>query len=305
MSQAANDPAQNQPPPPPIDANNPLRIAVFGDTPQADAIEYVLQNPILKIMRVSEKTGLTVDQAIRFQPALSFICVHTPTKIDQGVVDASRVEDPVLKLIEHTESMVVLKSTVTPDILIRIYNSFFGDDGPHRFVYNPDFIPAEGNYAQHFVNQEYMIIGGTPTAAEKIANFYEIFSLCKAREYIKMEAVEAAFVKYGINSFLATKVTFFNQLADLVQKYRCNYNVVARGIGMDPRVGPSHTYVPGFDMERGYGGNLPKDVRAFHSFSTYKPGAAPQDTEFSLLGTVMEINERYRNPEGTPNVDNG
>lgn len=294
---AAND-QQQGPPPAPLDENNPLRVAIFGDTDQADAVEYAFGNPLIKILRVSEKTMITVDDAINFKPQVSFICTHTPTKIDKGVVDASRVEDPILKLMEHTDGLVILKSTVTPDIIMRIYNSFFGDDGPARFVYNPDFITGSGDTRQQFIDQPFHIFGGAPKAAEGAAAFYELFSLCKSTESIKMEAMEAVFVKYGVNSFLATKLTFFNEFAEIVRKFKCNYNTVARGIGMDPRIGHSHTNVPGFDGQSGFGGDfLPKDTKAFHTFSKFNPVGAGKDTEFELLGKVIEINDAYRNKE--------
>ena len=80
-----------------------------------------------------------------------------------------------------------------------------------------------------------------------------------------MNLAEASFVKYGINTFLATKVTFFNQLFDVMKDFGdVNYSRVSKAIGSDPRIGLGHTKVPGFDKKKGYGGAcFPKDVRAF------------------------------------------
>ena len=99
-----------------------------------------------------------------------------------------------------------------------------------------------------------------------------------------MTAVEASYVKYTINAFLATKVTFFNQLYDAVGD-EGNFNKIIRAVGADPRIVTGHTKVPGFDHKRGFGGAcFPKDTKAFTEFSD----------KLSLLERVIEINNEYR-----------
>ena len=76
-----------------------------------------------------------------------------------------------------------------------------------------------------------------------LAQLYDIYSLCMPTEFIFMSPVESAFVKYGVNSFLATKVTFFNQLYDSISRFGCNFPTVANAIGKDERIGIGHTRV--------------------------------------------------------------
>jgi UDP-glucose 6-dehydrogenase len=100
-----------------------------------------------------------------------------------------------------------------------------------------------------------------------------------------MSPTDASFVKYGINTFLATKLTFFNELYDTIKDFGGNYGRIANAIGTDPRIGQSHTRVPGFDGKRGFGGAcFPKDVSAFINFTTHMP----------LLEYVMDRNNKYR-----------
>jgi len=234
-----------------------------------------------------------------------FICTETEVNEKTGFVDASFVEDAVLKLIEHTEALTVVTSTLTPDIVDRLYNSMF-EDGVDRFVYNPQFFTSHDTEEQ-FVNADHQILGGTERATAELAEIYEVFSLCRARDYYRMSGCEASFVKYAVNSFLATKVTFFNQLYDLVNSYFCSYNMVVNAVGKDPRVGIGHTRVPGYDRERGYGGEkLPRDLDAFLKFSEGKDRHGNK-ISFDLLEKVAEINERYRKTtsNGENNERNG
>ena len=83
-----------------------------------------------------------------------------------------------------------------------------------------------------------------------------------------MSAQDASFVKYGINSFLATKVMWFNQFKDLIDFHGADYDNIATAIGTDPRITHSHTQVPGPDGRKGYGGAcFPKDTNALAQFA--------------------------------------
>ena len=98
--------------------------------------------------------------------------------------------------------------------------------------------------------------------------------------------MEASFVKYGINSFLATKVLWFNQFKDLIDAHDSRYSVVANAVGYDERIGNGHTKVPGFDGKKGFGGScFPKDTAAIAKFAQGK---------LSVLEEVMEVNNVYR-----------
>ena len=276
----------------PISPKNPFRLGIVGHGFVGRAVEYAFTHPLIDLHITDPKYDSDIDSMVEFSPMCVFVCAPTPMNPETGFVDASIVEDAVLKLIEHTEALVVVKSTITPDIIDRLYNSMF-DDGVDRFVYNPEFL-TEKSAEEQFVNAPFHVLGGAERATAELMEIYDYFSLCSSNEYMRMSAAEASFVKYGINSFLATKVTFFNQLFDLVNSFGCSYNIVTRAMGLDDRVGIGHTRVPGYDRKRGFGGAcLPKDTTAFLKFSEFKT----EDGEvisFDMLDKVLEINNRYR-----------
>ena len=259
-----------------------LRIGIVGHGFVGGAVDYAFTHPDIVKFYVDPKHDTTIDDLLDWKPHVSFVCAPTPMS-DSGFVDASIVEDAVLKLLEHTEGGVVIKSTITPDIVDRLYSSVFEDD-IKRLTINPEFL-TESNAKEQFVSAPYHIIGGHPDATQGLAQLYDVYSLCTANEYVLMSGPEAAFVKYGVNSFLATKVTFFNQMYDAVQKFGCNFPTVANAIGKDARIGVGHTRVPGYDGKRGYGGAcFPKDTKAFTLF----------DTDLTLIEKCVNINNEYR-----------
>ena len=174
--------------------------------------------------------------------------------------------------------MIVLKSTVTPDITDRLSKQFA------NFVYNPEFL-TEKNANEDFVNQFMLVLGGSTENTHNLLKMYNEHSICRPCPVFHMSAAEASFVKYGINTFLATKVTFFNQMYDVAKEHGVNYNTIISAIGSDPRISHSHTTVPGFDNKRGFGGAcFPKDTAAFNAFAKY----------FSILNESIKINNEYR-----------
>jgi UDPglucose 6-dehydrogenase len=271
-----------------INPNNKLRMGIVGHGFVGKAVEYAFTHDMIEHFLVDPNYDTTIDDLIEDSPQVVFVCAPTPMS-DSGFVDASIVEDAVLKLINHTNAFVVVKSTITPDIVDRIYNSIPEEDFD-RFAYNPEFL-TEKSACEDFVNAKFHVLGGTESACDELAKLYEIFSNCASTNFYRMSGCEASFVKYGINSFLATKLTFFNQFKDLVSSFDCSYNVVSRAIGADDRVGIGHTRVPGPDRKKGFGGAcLPKDTTALLKFSETRT----DDSLFSLLENVLTINDKYR-----------
>ena len=269
--------------PSPQEMGEKLRIGIVGHGFVGGAVDYAFTHGDVVKFYVDPKYDTTVDDLLEWKPHVTFICAPTPMSED-GFVDASIVEDAVLKLLEHTEGGVVVKSTITPDIVDRLYSSVFEDD-LKRLTINPEFL-TESSSKEQFVMAEYHIIGGHPDACQGLAQLYQIYSLCTANEFVFCSGPEAAFIKYGVNSFLATKVTFFNQLFDSIAKFGCNFPTVISGITRDNRVGVGHTRVPGYDGKRGFGGAcFPKDCKAFTLF----------DTDLTLIDKCVSINNDYRN----------
>jgi UDPglucose 6-dehydrogenase len=190
---------------------------------------------------------------------------------DDGSIDTSILDGVLEQVADH--KMVVVKSTVTPDIISK-----------YDVIYNPEFL-TESSSKEQFVSAKFHILGGPSHRTAWLEGFYKKYSLCDHADFYHMTAEEASFVKYSINSFLAMKVTFFNQLFDVVTSTPANFNVVIKAIAADDRIGSSHTKVPGFDGKQGYGGAcFPKDTSAFVNYSD----------KLTLLEKCIMINNEYR-----------
>ena len=279
----------------PEDRPSRFGIGIVGHGFVGQAVEYAFTHPMVDFTFFDPKYNTSLDdlssKTLEETPTCFFICAPTPSN-DDGSVNSSIVEESVIRCLNETDSLVIVKSTITPDAIDRIYQQITIAQSD-RFAYNPEFL-TEKNAKADFVTAKFHVVGGTPQAVMEVIDIYEIFSACESNDYHRMSAYEASFVKYTINSFLSTKITFFNQLYDLVNMYGCNYNTILRAAGKDDRVGMGHTRVPGFDGKRGFGGAcLPKDTRAFLNFSTnYDEDGNVQS--FDLLEKVLDINSTYR-----------
>ena len=272
-----------------------FHIGIVGHGFVGQAVEYAFTHPMVDFTFYDPKYNKPIESLqetpTEDQPQCFFICAPTPSN-DDGTVNSTIVEAAVANCLSFSEALVVVKSTITPDSIDRLYNAM-NKEQADRFVYNPEFL-TEKNAKADFVSAKFHVVGGTPESVMECIDIYEVFGACESNDYHRMTAYEASFVKYTINSFLSTKITFFNQLYDLVNMYGCNYNTVVRAAGKDDRVGMGHTRVPGFDGKRGFGGAcLPKDTRAFLNFSTYEHEDGGM-VSFDLLQKVLDINTSYR-----------
>lgn len=208
-----------------------------------------------------------------------FVCVPTPMS-DDGAIDSSIVENVIEELGKQDHGMIVLKSTVLPTIVEKFSKLY------DNFIYNPEFL-TERNYADDFVNPPMHIFGGPRDLAELLLEYYNVYSKCKPCPVHFMTAKEASFVKYTINSFLATKVAWFNELYDLMGNHGVEYDTVLDAVLDDSRIGSSHTKVPGPDGKRWFGGAcFKKDVAALVNFAS--------DDEMNILKMANLVNNRGR-----------
>jgi UDPglucose 6-dehydrogenase len=260
--------------------NPKLKIAIIGHGFVGKAVDYGFNHRSLEKIIIDPKIGTSiemVDQSV----AVAFVCVPTAMG-DDGKMNSSIVEEVVDYLKSNMNGLIIIKSTITPDVIEKLVSIAIG--GRAQVVYNPEFLAEKSAY-EDFVNPAMHIFGGQITATAEVQNLYECYSSCKPCPSYHMTASEASFVKYGINSYLATKVLWFNQFYDTVENHGGNYNTVIKAITTDPRVGMSHTAVPGFDGKRGYGGAcFPKDTSAFAKF----------DPTFTILRKVIAINNTLR-----------
>ena len=194
-----------------------------------------------------------------------FVCVPTPMYED-GECD-TRIVDSVIQDI-HCECQsigknitIVCKSTMPPGTSERLNKL----SDRVNVLFSPEFL-TEANSIEDFKNQTRLIIG-TPEGHHHnpdIDVIRESFNVAFPKaEIVNMKSSEAEMVKYTTNLFLATKISFFNDIYELCQSLNLDYNNIKDATLKDPRIGNSHTAVPGPDGDRGYGGHcFPKDMQA-------------------------------------------
>ena len=189
-----------------------------------------------------------------------FVCVPTPMK-NTGECDTSIVESVLEELNENcSEHLVILKSTVPPTTTAKFNEKYTN----FSIVFNPEFL-TEANYIKDFVCCNRVILGGTKEATVKAAEIY--YKRFPSKAIVETTFETAEMVKYVANTFLATKVSFANEIKQVCDKIDVNYNNLITFSRLDDRLGNSHWAVPGPDGQLGFGGScFPKDVNALISF---------------------------------------
>jgi nucleotide sugar dehydrogenase len=211
--------------------------------------------------------------------SLVFICLPTPMNSD-GSCDISIVENMITKFSSQT--IIVNKSTVPPGTTER-FNAKYKN---LQIVFNPEFL-TERNAVQDFNNQNRIIIGGPRPATTNVKNIFS--KVFPNAHIIKTGSTHAEMIKYFTNSFLATKVSFANEIYDLCVKLDLDYDKVIEYSVLDKRIGKSHLNVPGPDGHLGFGGHcLPKDLSALIKLSD-EMGSINY-----LLKSVIKTNDTIR-----------
>ncbi len=209
-----------------------------------------------------------------------FLCVGTPP-MEGNRPNLSYVYDAYMRLyplLVKNSSVLVVKSTVPPGTA-NVMHSMWDKTTPGQavpIVSNPEFL-REGHAVEDFMYPDRVVIGSTdPRAAESLANLY----LPLNSPIFVTDSSTAEFIKYASNAFLATKVSFINEMSVLCDKLGVDVTNVSKGIGMDPRIGKDY-----LRAGIGYGGScLPKDVGAL-SYLARSHGYKP-----ALLDAVVQVN---------------
>ncbi len=150
-------------------------------------------------------------------------------------------------------------------------------------VSNPEFL-REGVAVDDFMKPDRVVIGTTSERAKKVLNDLYLPFVRQGNPIIYMDEKSAELTKYAANSFLATKITFMNEIANLCERFGADVDMVRKGIGSDERIGKRFLF-PGI----GYGGScFPKDVQALAK------SAKDVSYDFKILDAVMEINEKQK-----------
>jgi UDPglucose 6-dehydrogenase len=234
---------------------------------------------LAELVREAREGGLLrfTDDLAGAAPTASvvFCAVGTPPK-PNGEADTSAVEE-VVEAARRLGSgrLFVIKSTVPVGTTDRVSRRL-----PGPVVYNPEFL-REGSAVEDFFHPYRVVIGTrTPVAAAVLEALYRPLGA----PVVRTDPPTAEMIKYASNAFLATKVSFINEIAHICEYVGADVSRVAEGMGLDPRIGP-HFLRPGI----GFGGScLPKDLRALLET------AREYLLEPALLQAVLRVNEAQR-----------
>ncbi len=246
-----------------------------------------LEDLVLKNMREGRLSFSTSIQDGVASSLVIFIAVGTPSK-DDGSADLRAVEEVAKEIARHMDGykVVVVKSTVpvgTCRRLKQLIRDHQKNPSPFDIVSNPEF-QREGSAVEDFMRPDRVTIGAE--SEQSIAIMKDIYSALYLIEtpFVITSLETAEMIKYAANSFLATKVTFINEIANLCEKVGADVHHVARAMGLDGRIGKKFLH-PG----PGYGGScFPKDTRALSKIAREKGYV------FKILDSVIEVNEEQK-----------
>ena len=179
-----------------------VKIGIIGYGFVGKAIEFGFSKNT-EVIKIDPKLNTTLNDLRNFQPEVCFLCLPTPM-LKNGQ-DTSIIETVVNEINElNIDSIIVIKSTILPAAIKKIFNS-----SNNPVVYNPEFL-REKHYEYDFENPEMIILSGDKKSVKNIKELYSNNSICKSLNFTEMDISAASLAKYAINSFLASKVIFFN-----------------------------------------------------------------------------------------------
>jgi len=242
--------------------------------------EIVMEN--IKEGRLSFTTSLV--RGLK-EAELVFICVGTPQDDKTGAANLSHVWNVAKEIGENIKDykVIVTKSTVpvgTNERIKRIVGKYAPKGVTFDVASNPEFL-REGSSVEDMCNTDRVVIGSdSKKALKKLRKLYDHLNTV----IVETDLRSSEMIKYASNSFLATKISFINEMAQICERAGADISQVAYGMGLDRRVG-KYFLRAGI----GYGGScFPKDVAALYKTST------DQAYDFKLLRSVMEVNENQR-----------
>ena len=233
-------------------------------------------------LRFTTDIKAAVEQAL-----VIFLAVGTPPKED-GSADLAHIEAAARSIAEHMNGykVIVTKSTVpvgTGEHLRTLIREHQKKQNNFGIVSNPEFL-REGAAIDDFMRPDRVVIGSRDEEAIAIMrDLYRPLYLIET-PFVTTSLEAAEVIKYAANAFLATKISFINEIANLCDQIGCDVHDVARGIGMDRRIGSKFLH-PG----PGFGGScFPKDTRALSAV------ARQFKSDSLIVDAVIEVNRRQR-----------
>lgn len=196
----------------------------------------------------------------------SLIYVALPTPMNkEGHCDISIVESVVNEICKTKDfKIIIVKSTVPPGTTQRLQNKYT----EHNILFCPEFL-TEANYINDYLHQDLMVVGISDRVAQTTVDaiLEEQVSVIKSVNHcVVVDSTAAEFYKYTANVFLATKVSFANEMDSIGKQYGIEWDAIKQMLILDKRMGKTHWNVPGPDGRAGFGGTcFPKDISAMIS----------------------------------------
>lgn len=216
-----------------------------------------------------------------------FIAVGTPPRGD-GSADMRYIDEVAHEIARHINGykVIVTKSTVpvgTGKRIEKIISENLREQNNFDIVSNPEFL-REGAAIEDFMRPNRVVIGAnSPQAIAIIKDLYKPLYLIET-PFVITSIETAELIKYASNSFLATKISFINEIANLCEKVGADVNVVAKAMGLDHRIGPKFLHAgPGFG-----GSCFPKDTKAILKM------AEEYGVELNVIKAAVQANENQR-----------
>jgi UDPglucose 6-dehydrogenase len=227
------------------------------------------------VAKNAQRLHFTTDmQPLLDHARLLFVCVDTPPTYS-GDADLSRVEAVLEELGDSSEHALVMKSTVPVGTGRSIQRRRPGTG----YVSNPEFL-KEGSAVADFMHPDRVVIGAdqdSDSFGDRVEGLYAPLGA----NILRADVASAEMIKLASNAFLATKISFINEIANVSEELGADVDVVAQGMGLDDRIGPKF-----LKAGIGWGGScFPKDVQAL------KQLAGNTGYHFQLLTAVIEVNE--------------
>lgn len=242
--------------------------------------ELVKRNVKQGRLKFSTAIGEAVEESL-----VVFIAVGTPPRGD-GSADLSYIDEVAKEIAKHIKNykVIVTKSTVpvgTGERIRKIISQNLKEEIDFDITSNPEFL-REGAAIEDFMRPNRVVIGAKSQQAVAILkDLYKPLYLIET-PFVITNIETAELIKYASNSFLATKISFINEIANLCEKVGADVNVVAKAMGLDGRIGPKFLHAGA-----GFGGScFPKDTKALLKI------ASEHGVELSIVNAAMQANER-------------
>ena len=236
-----------------------------------ELVKLAIQKQTFELKKIEKYENLFADAII--------IAVGTPLS-NMGTLDISQIQVAIKWIISNYQNLpfIIIKSTVPPGTGEKLISQY--PELANKYISNPEFL-REGQAIADWKNPDRIISGSKNLEGNKcIEKIYENYTA----PFVHSDITSSEMIKFACNAFLANKISFINEIANLCDKLGAYVDDVSKGIGLDPRIGPNYL-IPGV----GYGGScFPKDVQSLSDLSM------THLQSFDLLQSIITTNQKQQ-----------